>query len=105
MQQRSNLYANLFPDEMMMDAFGTTMPSQADKNAYFFNCWMGWKDNEIRCSTIMSPSVFKKAAKDVCSQIGLKEFWDYQARGYSIRFKDTELLAFFRISVGDKWTI
>jgi hypothetical protein len=53
----------------------------------------------------MSPSVFKKAVKDVCSQIGLKEFWDYQARGYSIRFKDTELLAFFRISVGDKWTI
>jgi hypothetical protein len=105
MQQRSKLYANLFPDELMLEAFGTTMPSQSDKNAYFFNRWMDWKNNEIRFTTITSPSIFKKAAKEACNQIGLKEFWDYQARGFSIRFKDAELLAFFRISVGDKWTI
>jgi hypothetical protein len=49
--------------------------------------------------------VFKKSVKEKCNQLGLKEFWDYQSRGFSIRFRDTEMLAFFRISVGDKWTI
>lgn len=103
--QRSEIYSNLFPEDLMLSAFGTTMPSQSDKNAYFFNCWMNWKDNELRCFSTVTPSVFKKSIKETCNQLGLKEFWDYQVRGFAIRFKDTELLAFFRISVGDKWTM
>jgi len=105
MQQRSKIYSDIFPDELMFEAFGTTMPSQAAKNEYFFNCWMNWKNNELKTTSSVTPSVFKKSVKEKCNQIGLKEFWDYQSRGFSIRFKDTEMLAFFRISVGDKWTI
>lgn len=105
MQQRSRIYADIFPDDLMFDAFGTTMPTQAAKNEYFFNCWMDWKNNELKTTSTVAPSAFKKNVKEKCIQIGLKEFWDYQTRGFSIRFKDAELLAFFRISIGDKWII
>lgn len=103
--QRSEIYSNLFPEELMLEAFGTTMPSQSKKNEYFFTCWMNWKDNELRTNTVLSPGVFKKSVKDICNQIGLKEFWDYQTRGFSIRFREQEMLAFFKISVSDKWTM
>jgi hypothetical protein len=105
MQQRSKIYLEIFPDELMLKAFGTTMPSQAAKNEYFFNCWMSWKENELRTFTTIPPSMFKTSIKEKCNQLGLREFWDYQTRGFAIRFKDAELLAFFRISVGDGWTI
>lgn len=105
MQFRSSIYTNIFPDELMLSAFGNLMPSQSHKNEYFFNCWMDWKVNEMRVSTRFPPSTFKKEIKDICNQIGLREFWDYQTRGYTIRFKYAEILAFFKISAGDKWTM
>ena len=101
--QHSEIYSNLFPEDLVMAVFGTTMPSQSKKNEYFFTCWMSWKDNELKTNTVVSPSVFKKSVKDICNQIGLKEFWDYQTRGFSIRFKEQEMLAFFKISVSDNW--
>lgn len=88
----------------MLEAFGTKMPSQAAKNEYFFTCWMDWKNNELKTTSHTSPAIFKKIVKEACNQIGLKEFWDYQTRGYSIRFKEQDMLAFFKISIGDKWT-
>jgi hypothetical protein len=105
MQQRSRIYSEIFPDELMLEAFGTIMPTQAAKNEYFFNHWMNWKEHELKATSNVTPTVFKKSVKEKCIQIGLREFWDYQTRGFSIRFKDAELLAFFRISVGDQWTI
>lgn len=105
MQQRSKIYSEIFPDELMLNAFGTTMPSQAVKNEYFFSCWMDWKNNELRTFRTIPPSTFKVQIKQICNSLGLKEFWDYQIRGFAIRFKDAELLAFFRISAGDGWTI
>ena len=107
MVQRSNLYASIFPEDLMMEAFGTTMPTQSAKNEYFFNCWMDWKNNELRTFVTIPPSTFKGQIKRICNSLGLKEFWDYQTRGYSVRFKDAEMLSFFKISTsaGDiKWT-
>jgi len=95
MQQRSAVYSSIFPDNLMMEAFGVINPSQTQKNEYFFNCWMKWKVNEIRTTSVTSPTTFKNNTKEKCNQIGLKEFWDFQIKGLSIRFKDSETKAFF----------
>lgn len=95
MQKRSLVYSSIFPDDLMMEAFGVINPSQAQKNEYFFNCWIEWRVNEIKTNNVVSPHVFKTATKDKCNRIGLKEFWDYQVKGFSIRFKDPETKAFF----------
>ena len=97
---RSKLYTEIFPDDLMLEAFGTTMPSQAKMNEYFFNCWMDWKDNEIRITDNKTLSAVKKLVKNKCRSMGLREFWDFQSRGYSVRFKESEMLAFFKISSG-----
>jgi hypothetical protein len=102
MQQRSNLYSELFPEDLMMQTFGTTTPSQSKKNEYFFDCWMQWRNNEIKTSALFTPTTtptqFKTLVKVTCKQMGLREFWDYQVRGYSVRFREPEMKAFFKIS-------
>ena len=57
MQQHSKLYSEIFPESLMMDAFGTTTPSQSKKNEYFFNCWMSWRDNEFKTSALFVPAI------------------------------------------------
>jgi hypothetical protein len=98
MAQHSKLYSAIFPEELMLAAFGTTRPSQSQKNEYFFNCWMEWKKYEMKGISSMRPHQFKTQVKAVCEQIGLKEFWDYQTRGFTVRFRDAEIRAFFKIS-------
>jgi hypothetical protein len=108
MQQHSKLYSEIFPESLMMDAFGTTTPSQSKKNEYFFNCWMSWRDNEFKTSALFVPAItpagFKTLVKTSCKQMGLKEFWDFQVRGFTVRFRDPEMKAFFKISVSNEWT-
>lgn len=98
---RSNVYTNIFPDDLMLATFGTTMPSQSRINEHFFNCWMDWKDNEVRLNSATSLTAVKNLIKNKCRSLGLREFWDFQSRGYSVRFKDPEMLAFFKISSGE----
>ena len=102
MQQHSKLYSELFPEELMMQTFGTTTPSQSKKNEHFFNWWVEWKNNEIKTAALFSPATtptqFKALVKASCKQMGLREFWDYQIRGFSVRFREPEMKAFFKIS-------
>lgn len=108
MPQYSKIYSDLFPEELMMQTFGTTSPSQSVKNEHFFNCWMKWKINEFKTSALISPTTsptqFKTLVRHSCKQMGLREFWDYQVRGFSVRFREPEMKAFFKISAGEKWT-
>lgn len=108
MQQHSKLYSEIFPEDLMLATFGTTTPPQSKKNEYFFNCWMDWRDNELKTEILNAhgptPVQFKNLVKTVCKKMGLKEFWDFQVRGFTVRFKESEMKAFFKISVGNKWT-
>jgi hypothetical protein len=99
--RRSKIYSDLFPDELMLETFGTTMPSQSAMNEYFFNRWMDWNVNEVRITSTTSLSTVKTIVKNKCRGLGLREFWDFQSRGYAVRFKDSEMLAFFKISLGE----
>jgi|LauGreDrversion4_2_1035121.scaffolds.fasta_scaffold158064_3 hypothetical protein len=108
MQQHSKLYSEIFPESLMMETFGTTTPTQSKKNEHFFNCWMAWRDNEFKTSALFVPAItpvqFKNLVKTSCKQMGLREFWDFQVRGFTVRFRDSEMKAFFKISVSNQWT-
>lgn len=97
---RSEVYQNIFPDELMLSAFKTTTPSQQQKNEYFFNCWMDWKNNECKGSlAVISNASFKSITKRFCESMGLKEFWDYQIKGLQVRFKEPTMKAFYLVAV------
>lgn len=102
---RSDTYQNIFPDDMMLAAFDTTTPTQQQKNEYFFNCWMNWKDNACKCITTTTPSSFKTATKKFCNEAGLKEFWDYQVKGYQVRFKEPTMKAFYKVAMQGQFTL
>jgi len=108
MQQHSKLYSEIFPESLMMETFGTTTPSQSKKNEYFFNCWMKWRDNEFKTAALFVPAItpaqFKTLVKASCKQLGLREFWDFQVRGFTVRFRDSDMKAFFKICVSKEWT-
>lgn len=99
-QLRSNTYKELFSDEEMLSAFGCLNPTVKQRTAYFFDLWMQWRNNRLRFTTKVF-NTEKEKLKDRLKQIGLREFWDYQFRNNEIRFRDTELLAFFSIAAGD----
>jgi hypothetical protein len=99
--KRSNTYQAIYPDELMVRAFGTVTPSVLQKNTYFFQQWVEWKSQGIT----LSIDVPRSAVIDVCRKIGLKEFWDYQLRGRVLRFSSAEFLAFFKMAATDiKWS-
>ncbi len=102
---RSKTYQHLFPDDLMLSAFNTTTPTQQQKNEYFFNCWMNWKENECRCNTQTSSSLFKSLTKQFCDGMGLKEFWDYQLKGHQIRFKEPTMKAFYLVAMQGQVTL
>lgn len=103
---RSEVYQNVFPDELMLSAFGTIAPSQQQKNEYFFNCWMSWKHNECKGSvSATTQSFFKNTTKKFCDGIGLKEFWDYQIKGLQVRFKEPTMKAFYLVAMQGQITL
>lgn len=99
--KRSLTYQAMYPDELMMDAFGTTMPTPAQRNIYFFDKWMSWRDHSI----ILPGHVDSDQVVTICKTLGLRKFWDYQLRGHNLRFCDADMLAFFKIAASDvKWS-
>jgi hypothetical protein len=99
--KRSQTYQSIYPDDLMLKAFGTTTPSNTQKNAYFFQQWSSWKYHSVTLPILVN----RAYVTAVCRKIGLKEFWDYQLRGPTLRFADADMLAFFKMAAADvKWS-
>jgi hypothetical protein len=87
----------IFPDDIMLETFGTTKPDTKIKHRYFFNQWMLWKDNRylrLDNSRSLDPDTTRARLAD----LGLREFWDYQLRPNEIRFAEPEYLAMWKLS-------
>lgn len=98
--QRSKIYAELFSDEEMISAFGKLNPSIKERTAHFFDLWCEWRNNRIKFNERINTNdshVIKARLK----QFGYRDLWDYQIRNNEIRFRDQELIAFFKMAVGD----
>lgn len=99
--RRSKIYRELYPDELMMSAFGTLTPSLTERNEYFFKNWMNWADHSLR----LPRNISKQYVNKICKNLGYRDQWDYQARGATVRFSSAEQLAFFKLSASDvKWS-
>ena len=90
---RSNVYQEMYPDDKMMEAFGTLTPSAQVRNAYFFDLWMKRRSN----SFALEPKDREKA-KCVLKSFGLKEMGDYQIKDNCIRFEHKQDSAMFKIA-------
>lgn len=94
--KRSETYQKIYPDELMLKAFGTLTPDVSRRLTYFFDMWM--ERRKYRCFV---DNTKIKLAINVLKQIGLKDPWDYQFKGPEIRFSYAEDLAQFKIMWGD----
>jgi hypothetical protein len=83
--QRSKTYQEIFGDEEMLEAFGTLRPSVSERTAYFFERWMDWRPTRVKLK-----AHFDQVTRNMCKELGLKEFWDFQVRENEVRFKDDE---------------
>ena len=90
---RSSVYQEMYPDDKMMEAFGTLTPSAQVRNAFFFGLWMKRRSN----SFALEPKDREKA-KCILKSLGLKEMWDYQIRDKGIRFEHKQDSAMFKIA-------
>ena len=91
--QRSKTYQSIFGDEDMLEAFGTLRPSVSQRTAYFFESWMDWRPSRVK----LKPH-FDHITRNMCKELGLKEFWDFQVRENEIRFRDKETKAWALMS-------
>ena len=97
---RSNIHQELFPDELVLEAFGKLNPTSSERTAYFFDCWCDSKNNKFMIKEIIN-SQRKIVVADVnllLKDMGLKQMWDYQIKGGEIRFRRSEDLAMFKLS-------
>jgi hypothetical protein len=82
----------MYPDSLMVQAFGTTTPDTATRTAYFFDMWMQWRSNRYITSSGSSEQI-----RSILKKSGLRDLWDYQLKGNEIRFQYPEDLAMFKI--------
>lgn len=94
--KRSETYQKLYPDDLMLKAFGTLTPDVSSRLGYFFDLWM-----ERRKHRCIVPDYKIKLAVTILKQMGIKDPWDYQLKGPEIRFSYAEDLAQFKIMWGD----
>ena len=91
--QRSKTYQSIFGDKDMLEAFGTLRPSVSERTAYFFESWMYWRPSRIKLK-----QRHDTICKNMCRELGLKEFWEFQVRENEIRFRDNETKAWALMS-------
>ena len=96
--QKSNTMANLFPDELLVEVFGTSSPSMKEKHRYFFDQWMQWKNNRWVPGLVRNASNHGSIVRKKLTDLGLREFWDYQLRPGEIRFASPEYLAMWKLA-------
>lgn len=96
---RSDTYQKIFSDELMLEAFGTLMPTVSQRTSYFFERWIEWRPYQVK----LKPRV-DQAVRNLALEIGLKEFWEFQVREGEIRFKNKEVKAFALMTGLDAYT-
>jgi hypothetical protein len=92
--KRSRIHQEMYPDEFMLEAFGKLNPSTQERSAYFFELWIERKPFEIKNQ--------HGDFATVCKELGLKQPWDYQVRGNTIRFGNAEHVAYYKLAQGGK---
>lgn len=91
------LYKYLYDEEFLIQTFGTLEPSIDQRTKKFFDIWCEWDSTQMFLKRDQHMTNIKSLLKGV----GLKEFQDYQIRGYELRFKDDATKAISLLVLGD----
>jgi hypothetical protein len=100
---RSETMKSLYPDDLMVSAFGTVTPTIEEKTTYFFKKWCDWRENAILLSELGVHTYDSNHIIALCDTIGLKYLWHYQLRDRQLRFYDNAALSFFKIAASNKF--
>tara|TARA_B110000858_G_scaffold192592_1_gene243565 strand:+ start:191 stop:514 length:324 start_codon:yes stop_codon:yes gene_type:complete len=100
--KRSSYHQILYPDDLMMDAFGKLNPSVSERSQYFFELWMKRKEFELVFDgNYASLATYASGNKKVLGALGLRDPWDYQLKANAIRFGSAQDMAVFKIARGN----
>jgi len=95
----------MYPDDQMIEAFGTVETNISERADHRNRLWCEWKEHSV----IISPSLARKnihynVIKTLQSS-GYKDPFDYQCRrngnGSEIRFRDKMQVADFKITLAE----
>jgi hypothetical protein len=97
---------SIFPAELIEEH---DLGTPEKRSVYFMNLWNEWEATEIDLSK------YKKAfeidggirygwyihnpAREFAKKYNIPEFWEYQIRSSSVRFKDGDMALLFRLSL------
>lgn len=96
--------STLFPQELWGNV---KLDTPEERAAHFNKLWCEWKDTEIelpRGDTTMVATRYeyldaKHITRKFANKYKLKEFWDYQLRRNTIRFRDEHNAMLFKLSL------
>ena|SRR5210317_707680 len=97
--KNDSLLRYVYDEDYLMTTFGTLDTSIDQRTKKFFALWCEW--SALRLIITREAGISVPAVKKILVGLGLKEFQDFQHKGKEFRFKDSSVLAFAKISLGD----
>ena len=96
---RSKIHQELYPDELMLETFGTLNPSSSMKSEFYHGAWQNWQENSFYYDHVEFNTY---EIKNVLKALGFKDLFDFQVRQNQIRFKQASDLAVARLAGLDR---
>lgn len=97
---RSSTWSDLYPEDRLLEAFGTINPTVAQRTKYFNTLWDSWATNNIP----MTPDFWlteRKVLRDIGESLGLDYSWDFYIKDQELRTRTPELQALFILAMPD----
>ena len=92
---RSKIYQELYPDELMLQYFGTLSPSVSEKSEFYHTNWQNWEANAMYYDNeLYNEHEIKYRLKS----LGLRDIFDFQVRRIQVRFRSASDLAMAKLS-------
>lgn len=96
---RSQIYQDLYPDDLMLQTFGTLTPSNEQKSEFFHDSWLNWREHLFYYD---NAEYNVHEVKKILKSLGFKDFFDFQVRPPQIRFRLASDLAVARLAGLDR---
>ena len=101
---------SLLSAEQLMEIFATKSPTLMERAEYFANLWDSWIDNQVvlprkavehysRYKLELEYLDVKSVIRDFTKKYDLREMVDYQIKGHTVRFADSQYAFLMRLSI------
>lgn len=87
----------LYDKEFLISTFGKLDTTVSERTKKFFAMWCEWDSTRMFLKKENRIPNIKKLLKNQ----GLKEMQEYQIKGYEIRFKNTDIMAIAKLTIGE----